>query len=336
MADLVIRADASPSLGGGHVMRCLALAERWTHGTVHFVGCYADPTLAERLASSGSVHLLHHVHPDPRDLAALQVILAQRPDACVALDGYHFTLDYHRAVRRLGRKLLVIDDTAHLPAYDADVILNPNPAASPAQYRAQGQTTFLLGPEFALLRREFTDSVLEPRPILRQAERLLLTFGAADPAGLTESVLAAWNDQARIWTDVRVVVGPLNARGDSIRRLLPRRARVVETTADLPALMRWADVAISAAGGTCWELAICGLPSVLVAGAANQFGMAEALAEAGAFVYAGRWPDVDGSDLLRMADLLGRDHDRRVELRRRAAALVDGKGAARVVRYIES
>ncbi len=42
----------------------------------------------------------------------------------LALDGYHFTSDYQKAIRENGYRLLVIDDMAHLDHYHADILLN--------------------------------------------------------------------------------------------------------------------------------------------------------------------------------------------------------------------
>ena len=49
----------------------------------------------------------------------------------------------------------------------------------------------------------------------------------------------------------------------------------------MPQLMAWADLAVSAAGTTCWELAFMGLPMLLVVLADNQRPNATCLDELG-------------------------------------------------------
>ena len=46
----------------------------------------------------------------------------------------------------------------------------------------------------------------------------------------------------------------------------------------MPELMAWADVGVSAGGLTSWELAFMGLPGIVIVTAANQTGVAAALA----------------------------------------------------------
>ena len=45
--------------------------------------------------------------------------------------------------------------------------------------------------------------------------------------------------------------------------------------------MLWAELAITAAGSTCWELACLGVPAVTIVTAENQRGIAASLSHAG-------------------------------------------------------
>ena len=57
--------------------------------------------------------------------------------------------------------------------------------------------------------------------------------------------------------------------------------RLVVNAPNMAELMAWADVAISAAGSTAWELACMGLPAALIVVAENQTGIAAALVREG-------------------------------------------------------
>ena len=78
------------------------------------------------------------------------------------------------------------------------------------------------GPGYATLRSEFLD--LPPKRIRERAERVLITFGGTDPAGLAERcarLLSARAPRRR----VRVVPGPAPPRTGSRRECVVRVSR---------------------------------------------------------------------------------------------------------------
>jgi RimJ/RimL family protein N-acetyltransferase len=98
----------------------------------------------------------------------------------------------------------------------------------------------------------------------------------------------------------------------------------------MPDLMAWAEVAVSGAGGTSYELCYMGLPSLLFVIAHNQQRAAESLAELSAAVYAGAARDFDRHKFAEELRELIESKDRRLAISRRARELVDGLGAERV------
>jgi RimJ/RimL family protein N-acetyltransferase len=98
--------------------------------------------------------------------------------------------------------------------------------------------------------------------------------------------------------------------------------------------MAKADLAIGAAGTTTWERLRCGLPSIVIAVAANQYPGAGALAAAGLIDYAGPLAGVS-ADMLRAATTrLIEDPSRLERLSRAGPAIVDGLGAERLAEAI--
>ncbi|KAF0180031.1 MAG: N-acetyltransferase GCN5 [Limisphaerales bacterium] len=183
MSTLLLRADAGPQIGMGHVMRCLALAEPWLQagstvtlltapraGGLQPPSAGSDNPTERRLQTAGtdalraraeslSVSLRELSAPpgSPAD-AAETIALAQSLRATwLVLDGYHFDAAFQRAVKAARIRLLVFDDTAQAARYSADFILNQNLGATAALYPHRDPTThLLLGPRFVQLRGEFT------------------------------------------------------------------------------------------------------------------------------------------------------------------------------------
>lgn len=325
---LYVRADAHAEMGIGHFMRCLALGQAWLDrgGAVTFIGRH-DDSLQCRLEQEGIDRVaINTPHPVARDL---QLTLGAIPAGALAvLDGYQFDGHYQRELASHA-KLLVIDDTGHLPAYWGSLLLNQNPDAAAVRYEHAPQHR-LLGPRYALLRREFVTAD-RMRKAPEAARRVLLTFGGADAPNCSGAI-AAELVAASTDIEVRILVGPLNAHRSELSDLRDRHQNLELRFApeDIPAELAWADLAISASGGTALELAALGLPALLVAVAANQLSQGRALHAAGAAAYLGAWSALTPAEVVARALDLAGDLARRRDLSGKGPQVVDGQGARRV------
>ena len=138
---LFLRADAGLRLGNGHVMRCLALADAWKElgGQATFLVNSDNAALHARVCRAGhGLELIPASYPHSEDAAQTICAIRSSDAEWLVLDGYHFDGEYHAAIREAGCRLLVIDDNAHLPCYEADVLLNQNLHAPELAYEFRG------------------------------------------------------------------------------------------------------------------------------------------------------------------------------------------------------
>ena len=334
---LLVRADANPAMGSGHVMRCLALAQAWggRGGPVWFLSRCNNATLQQRIQAAGAEFL--SLSPDASvhlDIQSTLTLLAELKAAYVVLDGYDFDSDYQRAVRAGGCRLLVIDDTVRLTHYDADILLNQNLGAAQLKYDCNSDAVVLLGPEYALLRREFIFWRSRLHTVPETARKILVTLGGSDPDNVTLNVIRALRRLEITRLQIRVVAGPANPHIEELRdaaAAFPGRLELLSAVSDMAPLMAWADLAITAAGSTCWELACLGLPAVSLVIAENQRGIAEELGAAGVVFNLGWHAEVSAERLANAVDGLLFSSFRRLRMSQKGRALVDGKGAERVV-----
>ncbi len=134
---------------------------------------------------------------------------------------------------------------------------------------------------------------------------------------------------------VKVVVGPSNPYIQSLTasaRDVGYTVELVQASDDMPALMRWADLAISGGGTTCWELAHMGVPFAVAILADNQEIIASALGAQDAAVILGRSKTWNASDVVAALRELIKNPDSRQYIRQQAGKLVDGRGSERVVK----
>ncbi|QDQ28904.1 UDP-2,4-diacetamido-2,4,6-trideoxy-beta-L-altropyranose hydrolase [Chitinimonas arctica] len=340
---VLIRADASVAIGSGHVARCLTLAKVLRlAGAQPVFACRALPGHALAvIAGQGfeTVALpagykdemtgdIEAALPWRADLDALQAALPGQRFDWLLVDHYGLGAAWQTGARSLADRIAVVDDLANRP-HDADLLLNQNLNAEASAYAGQLPSTcrLLLGPRHALLRPEFNVGPVEIAP---RAKRLLVSFGGADAQGETFKVMTALADLDEL--EVDFVAGAANPAWPALTQALVGREhwRLHRHVDDFAGLMARADLFIGAGGGTSWERAALGLPSICIAIAANQVGNAERLALAGAHLYLGQADAVTAEMLRAAVSLLAGNVGLRHSLAARSRALVDGKGAARV------
>jgi len=342
--NLLIRADASKEIGTGHLMRSVALAQAWrgTRGGVSFMcHCESDALQKRILAEGFGLTVIKRPHPDPSDLeTTLSFLKKLHPEdgpgsPWLVLDGYHFDPIYQKASRDAGFKVLVIDDYNHQSHYHADILLNQNIMAESLEYRCDPDTVLLLGTKYALLRDEFLAQEGKRHEAPGIARKILVTLGGADPHNVMLEVVQALKLLDIKGLEVKIVVGPANPHSGEIEEEIQKDQRTalafqIVRNVDMPELMTWADVAVSAGGITSWELAFMGVPFLAFTLAENQRDIGPKLQDAGAAIDLG-WPDqVDIAQLSGALDGLLVDPDRRRKMSSRAKKLVDGQGAKRV------
>lgn len=340
---LYIRADANRQIGAGHIMRCIALAQAWQvqGGEVTFISHCESDALKERIQSEGFRFIaLDHVCLNSSDLMNTLAILKNEINdqkIWLVLDGYHFTTEYQKTIRDEGIRLLVIDDMNHLPHYHADILLNQNIHAPELKYCCDEDTTILLGTRYLLLRREFLKYLDFKRPIPDRAKNILVTLGGADPDNVTLIVIKALKllDDPEI--EVKIVLGPTNPHRNTLEQALASAHflhSLLSNPSNMPGLMAWADVVISAGGSTCWELAFMGVPAIVLVLAENQNDNADGLEQAGIAINLGRFDQVTYGKISNALIRLLNNSDLSRRMSRSGQQLVDGNGCSQVMQVI--
>jgi UDP-2,4-diacetamido-2,4,6-trideoxy-beta-L-altropyranose hydrolase len=338
---LLIRADASPKIGAGHVMRCLALSKAWqfSGGDVTFACAEVLPTVQERLQQEGFRLVAIEDEPgNEQDAQRTGDLAKQLQSDWVVVDGYRFAPDFYRRLRGMGLRSLAIDDDGRFDGYVSDAVLNQNASATETMYRnRQGYTKLLLGSSFVLLRPEFARTSRE-RATPQVARKLLITMGGSDPENVTMKVVAALSEISDP-VEIRVVLGSGYRHAAELRTLVSNSEANIcfeENPRDMVPLMAWADLAISAAGGTCWELAYMGVPAVVIAISRDQCGIAEAVATRGVAYSLGSHAHVCASQIIDIVHQLMIDPQRRSDMSIAGQRLIDGLGPKRVVDFLQS
>jgi UDP-2,4-diacetamido-2,4,6-trideoxy-beta-L-altropyranose hydrolase len=334
---LIIRADASAKIGSGHLMRCIALAQFYKSknmGDIIFITCCSNDALLTFIIDNGfQVVRLEKAYPDPKDLEMMSRILYDNTVSWVVLDGYHLDSAYQLNLKNKGCRLLVIDDMNHLHHYYADLLLNQNIDAENFNYSCEQNSRLLLGTRYILLRHEFLAFKERKKKNYQIARRMMVSLGGADPNNVTLEIIHSLCKLRISGFHVKVIAGPSHPQISSLRKaadMAPFPIEIFHNVRKMANFMAWADLAISAGGTTCWELAYMRVPFAVVILAKNQEKIALGLHDATAAINLGWYSSLTSEALTDCLLNLIENKDKRMELSSNGKNLVDGLGVERV------
>ena len=359
---IVVRADASLTMGSGHIMRCLTLADRLKQQghDITFICRQHDGHLADLIGQKGfAVQLLaksntadfikQHAHSEwlgaseSDDFAQCQPMLqALKPDWLI-IDHYAIGKNWEQQAKRLlpNLKILAIDDLADR-THDCEILLDQNFGRKNEDYQSlvPNHCQCLLGTRYTLLRDEFANwraISLDRRKSVQPPNNILVNLGGVDNDNITLKILQSLNtfvQQSEQSFNVTVVMGKTAPHIESVQRFAKRASfacAVLVNVTNMAQLMANADLAIGAAGSTTWERCCLGLPMVLIVLADNQQVIAKALADKNLVKVVTDIARLD-EQLPRLLSELTKSYKK---FSRQSAKLVDGQGAKRVAHWIE-
>ena len=334
---LVVRTDADSKIGTGHLMRCFTLAQGWQARdgkVVIATNCHNGNLTRHLEAANLCIAAIEQPHPNPIDWDRTSEILNSNPGAWVVLDGYHFDSGYQNRIKNCGHRLLAIDDTAHLDKYFADIVLNQNINAERLNYNVEPRARLLLGLRYALLRPEFVKQSIEVLKTPKLACKILVTLGGGDFDNQTLKVIKAIEAVKINGLEAVVVVGFANPHLKQLQATIKDSSVPIHlkvNTTRMAELMTWADMAVTAGGSTCWELACMGLPALVIILAENQQAVAKGLEERGAVINLGWHHNLTPIKIAQALEGLLLNTVKREKMSEISRKLVDGKGTERVL-----
>ena len=273
----VLRADASSSIGVGHVMRSLSLGEALLDEGfgVELVSFELAPSL-QSLATSCGVEVVE-LSCAPRSSEDAQFVL-QRNANIVVVDGYEFSREFFAVLEASSTPFAIIDDNVETNAQSPSAVINQNPHASASMYaHLQGEPKMLLGLQYAMVRKEVREVAAMNLPS-REGE-VFVAMGGADFLGLTAPIVEAL---AETGLQIRVAVGHATTQRAHIQKLADQLGNVtLIEQQDYVSSLASAHVAVLAAGSSLWEACAVGTPSIGLVVADNQFASANAAKKLG-------------------------------------------------------
>lgn len=341
---IAIRADASASIGLGHIKRCLSLAQalRDEDAEVLFFVRATDVDAAGEIArrgfdchafADGPVSDANAERDDARAFIASS--RSFEPDAVLA-DHYALGASWHRAVHEgTGAQMAAIDDLGDRPMA-VDLLIDPNLASDHAAKHARhgaAPPVLLGGPGYALLAPAYADALRgEPRDSVAS---IGIFMGGTDEADLSSLALAVVRDDLGFRGAVEIATTSGNPHLAALRAKVaadPGTQLTVDQP-DLAAFYARHDLHLGAGGGATWERCCLGAPTLALLAAPNQREVLLPLQNLGVMRVVTAEPPRAADIAPPLRELIV-DAALRHSLSVHGRELVDGLGARRVARRL--
>ena len=176
---ILFRADAGQSIGYGHFVRTLALADmlKEDFDCVYYT---SEPSLSQ----IEDIRKVCECVPLSEETKLDDFLSSLDGSEIVVLDNYFFTSDYQRAIKSKGCKLICFGTNDR--HYYCDILFNF--AESDASiFSVEPYTQIKLGIDWAILRKPFRE-IHPHRPSQRQ-NRIAICYGGTDQFHLTEKTV---------------------------------------------------------------------------------------------------------------------------------------------------
>ncbi len=323
-------------------MRCLAIAQAWQDagGDLLFAHAESTPAVDARLRSEGMRSIVFRSTAASPDDAKELIATARSAHAdWVIVDGYHFTNSYQLALQESQVPFMYLGDQDTGSHWHAQIVVNPDVRTSEELSATwEPETELLLGPEYALIRREF----LTKKPISRSthaaAGMLLFTMGGSDPDNLTGRLMASLDLSQLPAASMTAIVGGSNPHWGWLQELVQGISFPVNLVRDPDDMSGWmasTDIVVIVAGNTIWESLFMGCVTLCCSRSDSDAKLLRWLAEEGAIIDLGSHADADLPDRLGAQLIALRDEGLRQTVSASAQKLVDGHGATRLVEKIQ-
>ena len=257
--NVLIRADASPSIGMGHRVRCQILAD-----------AFSEKDWLVRFVAHTSCQLFD----DQSDIVINDesefLALAEKADL-VILDHYGYDSSMIEALYQQQSHLLLLDDMNDRGALTFRWLLNPisldyRDSIQHIRKKYDSSACLFTGIQYALLRYQFKKTL--PCAVRK---KLLISMGGTDPLALTLPILKALNKFGFPQNDLIVMLGKNAQKAQAVKLFCQLNdIECQQDVIDVARLMSRAKMAISAGGSTLFELAAMKVPSTFFQVAENQ------------------------------------------------------------------
>ena len=323
---ILILTEGGKNIGFGHITRCISLSQAFEEKEMSPELIVSGDEVVENLLKDKKHEVFNWLKEEER------LFNLARNAAIVIVDSYLADFNFYKKISEIAEISVYIDDNKRFD-YPTGFVINGSVYAEELDYPEREGIIYLLGNQYALLRKEFWD--VQEKATRDKIESVMLTFGGNDSEQMTLKILRMLKETYPEMTKkVTIARGFQNVK--EIESLKNSKTEFIyyPDAEMMKQVMLEVDIVISAGGQTLYELAKVGVATVAVAVTDNQLRNVEGWQRTGFVEYAGWWKDKNTLEnikviMTRLVDRIVREKKAKIGMR-----IVDGKGAKRIVDYL--
>jgi spore coat polysaccharide biosynthesis predicted glycosyltransferase SpsG len=314
--DILIAVSGGTSIGFGHITRCLSVYQAFSENrsafggeeqrTIPFLAVQGDDTVKDIVVST-NYQLINWIH-NPELLFELR-----KQYDVVIIDSYEPSVEVYTYIVQKARIGIYFDDYNRIE-YPPGIVINGNVSSEEYTYPSKDGVTYLLGPKYIPLRKEFWD--IPEKEINPEMKKILILFGGTKQSEFLHKI------HKFLIEKYRFSVNSIDTSG--------KRYNATE----ILHCMQEADICISGGGQTLYELARIGVPTIGICLSENQRTNLEHLHQLGCIDYIGWYNDENLFHKLEISLKQLQSYTVRQKYSETGKALVDGNGARVIVQAI--
>ena len=277
MQSILFRADSSSTIGTGHIMRDLVLAEQFRDANITFATQDLDGNINHKIKEKQyPIEIL-----SSNDFQELNDLIKKLAIDMIVIDHYEIDYNFEKKLKENhpNLKIFVFDDTYE--RHYCDILLNHNISADPKKYKelVPEQCELRCGAEYTLLREEFILEKQRGRQNQNNPDRLnvFIAMGGADHSNLNIKILEVLKTFPNL--HAHVVTTTANKHLEELKEYVfgKNNTTLHVNTDTIAQLMNQADFAIVTPSVTVNEIVHLNVPFIAIKTANNQNDMFEYL-----------------------------------------------------------
>lgn len=257
-------------IGLGHLVRCIALANEWKKRQIEvFFICKNYPLGVSFLIKQNfEVKKIGSKISLEEDLQ--QTIFYLTNVDMVIADSYRFTTEYLRRLSKFCGWVCYFDDLLDRKLPLEAVIGNVYSSPNDFKENIEPDALLLTGPQYVPLRAEFDQRFKYIAS--DEVKKVLITFGGEDNKNCTQQIVEFLHSYPKK-LKLKILLGAAYRYQKELSKALslsPHDFMIYQDLKNVIPLFQETDLAITAASTTVWELAVIGLPRIVIQTAVNQ------------------------------------------------------------------